>query len=379
MEYVERASAKKYVYMKQRIAKAQRNARAVGLLYLFATLVISVLTCFALVACFDIDHRVEKLSALHFWKAFKEIESFRYKSDAILTAGLYGATLFVLLCNILRGLSKLNWLFKRKASRVYGFNRNAYAMDDLASVFSSSFTCILVNHFLILLLNNYYELQTSFWVCVGVGLAVHFIGGVWSGNVSLFDIQSGIIEDERQVGSFSPVLRNLLQIAFTGLAAYCFTKQSIFREYVWGFAYDWRGELARLKDVDALLYFASEIAIVTLLIGMTIYAFSNKEYDMDGRETPGRKTFLLLSFLATGVMIFYYVYFGEDACFRTGSIAAQLQNIVWLLVFVATAFLADLCLIAFPRRKKKYQRDEIEDDRYLYKLYGTTDVYVNKR
>lgn len=359
MEYVERASAKKYVYMKQRIAKAQRGARAIGLSYLFATLVLSALTAFALVTCLNVENAAEKLSVMQFWKAFKEIKNFRSVATPLITAGLYGVTLFVLLCNILRSFSKLNWLFKRKASRVYGFNRNAYAMDDLGNAFSSSFTCILVNHFLIMLIDGSCKIQIAFWICVGVGLAVHFVCGIFSGRVSLFDIHSGIIEDERQVGSFSPFIRNLCQIALTSLAAVWFLKYSQFGGYVLAFITDFSGALAALKgDTKKILYLATETVTVLLLIGMAIYALSRKEYDMDGRETPGRKAFLLLSFLATGAAVFFYVYFK--------SVHAGAQDVLLTMIFVAAAFVADLCLIAFPLYKRRYRGDEVDGDDYLY-------------
>lgn len=359
MEYVERGSAKKYVYMKQRIAKTQRSARAIGLLYLFATLLLTALTCLSLVLSRNVENEMVKLSVMEFWKAFKEIKKFRFVAIPLITSALYGITLFVLLCNVLRSLSKLNWLFKRKASRVYGFNRNAYAMDDLGNAFSSSFICILVNHFLIALLDSACEIQTMFWICVGAGLVVHLFCGVCSGNISLFDIHSGIIEDERQVGSFSPLIRNLFQIAGTALAAVWFLKYARFGGYVWAFIVDFSGTFSALKaNIKEILYFATEAVIVLLLIGMAIYALGRKEYDMDGREAPGRKAFLLLSFLATAATVFYYVYFKFEH--------AGAREILMTAIFVGAAFVADLCLTAFPLYKRRYRGDEVNSDDYLY-------------
>ena len=360
MQYEERASAKKYVYMKQRIAKAHRSARFVGLSYLLATLVLFACTCLSLVSGLNAEYTVEKLSVFHFWEAFKEIKNFRFVAIPILSAGLYGLTLLVLLCNSSRSFSKLSWLFKRKASRVYGFNRNAYAMDDLGNAFSSSFTCILVNHFLIMLLNNhFFQIQTLFWVCVGVGLAVHLLCGVLSGRVSLFDIQSGIVEDERQVGSISPLVRNICQIACTALASWYLLKQTDIALTVQAFIVDFNGTLTILKqDLYEILRFATETALILLLVGMTSYAFSRKEYDMDGRETPGRKIFLVLSFLATGVAVFYYAYFQ--------STHAVAKEVLMIVVFLSVALALDLCLTAFPRYKRKYRGDEVDGDEYLY-------------
>jgi hypothetical protein len=359
MEYVERGSAKKYVYMKQRIAKTQRSARAIGLLYLFATLLLTALTCLSLVLTTNVENESAKLSVMHFWKAFKEIKNFRFVAIPLITSALYGITLFVLLCNVLRSLSKLNWLFKRKASRVYGFNRNAYAMDDLGNAFSSSFTCVLVNHFLIALLDFICEIQISFWICVSAGLLVHFLCGVCSGNISLFDIQSGIVEDERQVGSFSPLIRNLFQIAGTALAAVWFLKYARFGGYVYSFIVDFSGTFSVMKaDMQEILYFATETVIVLLVIGMVIYALGRKEYDMDGREAPGRKAFLLLSFLATAATVFYYVYFKSEH--------AGAREILMTAIFVGAAFVMDLVLTAFPLYKRRYHGDEVNGDDYLY-------------
>ena len=112
------------------------------------------------------------------------------------------------------------------------------------------------------------------------------------------------------------------------------------------------------SDIKALLYFATETVIVLLLIGMAIYALGRKEYDMDGRETPGRKAFLLLSVLATAATVFYYVYFKSEH--------AGAREILMTAIFVGAAFVADLCLTAFPLYKRRYRGDDVNGDDYLY-------------
>ena len=142
--------SQRYAYMKQRIAKMQRKAKAFGLLYLLATIVLTALACLPLIV-FTGDTIGVKLGVMEFWTVFTQLGEGIYGKELLLAvAVIYGLMLFVLAINLLRSVFKLGWLFKRKASRLYGFNEKLRIMNKENVALTKKF-CILLFHTL-----NYY-------------------------------------------------------------------------------------------------------------------------------------------------------------------------------------------------------------------------------
>ena len=218
------AEAKTYKAMKHRIFKAQGKAKAIGFFYLLATLAITALACFPLLAI-----EGAQLGVMEFWKPFLELSSgFAGKEIVLAVAVLYALMLLILLINVIRCLCKLSWLFKKKASKLYGFNRNMYAMDDMGKIFAASFKAIVILHMLIVFIVGGAMQFTLFgYIVLGVGVFFHFVCGIASENVSLFTTENGITEESRKVGNVAPFIRNLLQIAAVAGMVYFFSQISI--------------------------------------------------------------------------------------------------------------------------------------------------------
>jgi hypothetical protein len=366
-----------YVYMKRRIAKSQNRAKSVGFLYLLATLVITAAACFPLLS---FSSSSAKLGVMEFWKIFKGFSVAKLKTDvpSFLVAGLYGLLLFGLLINVLRAFKKLGWLCKKKASRLYGFNRNAYAMDDMGKIFSGSFSSVVCFHFVMALIAGAgnTKIEVLGFVALGVGLFFHFLCGLLGGGVSLFEVNDGIQEEGRQVGYFMPLIRNLLQLACAGGAVYFFLKCSVLGEFAGNAV--WQDGMAGFKRVmdavtqtpmDFVLLGLHALALVWIL-SMITYATGTTEFDMEGAETSGRLSYLFLSLLLAVTAGFIYFYFGEKGTLET------LDHTNMLIVFgiALVTLVLELCLIATPKVPVE-NTDDVDAKKYLNANCKKSGVY----
>lgn len=338
-------ASQKYVYMKKRITKAQGNAKTVGFLYLLATLAVTALACLPLITISD-ELITHQLGVMSFWKVFVELANGAQPMVlALIVAVVYALMLVVLLVNVLRAFSKLGWLYKRKASRVYGFNRNVYAMDDLGKIFSSSFAAVVSAHLLIACLVASVEVQMLGYVVVGAGLFIHFVCGLAGGNVSLFDVENGLVEQKREVGRVSVVVRNVLQIAATAALFFYFITTHMLRVHIFDlFAGKELSEL--LAAPMELIVPAAEMLGVVFAFAMLRYALGSTEFDIEGKETAGRKNFLLFSFLAL-------VCFGGSLAYTYLIAKAELPQATLIMAGIAAAaFVLEIILCAFPKVKR---------------------------
>ena len=214
-------SMQKGVYLKNRIARTRSRAKFVGIIYLLATIAFAALGCLPLLV-----NDLAPVGVMEFWKVFLP-ENFKLDTiEAILrvvNAVVYALVLLGLVVNVFKALSKLNWLFKRKASRTYGFNRNVYAMEDLGKIFSGSFALLIVGYFLMALISGGHEINMFMLIMLGAGLFIHIVFGWIGGKASQFSSDDGeIVEQKREVGRFVPFIRNLFQIAATFFMMYVF-------------------------------------------------------------------------------------------------------------------------------------------------------------
>lgn len=366
-----------YVYMKQRIAKSQNRAKTVGFLYLLATLAITAVACLPILSFSTLS---TKLGVMEFWKIFKGFSMDALKADvpSFLVAGLYGLLLLGLLINVFRVLKKLGWLCKKKASRLYGFNRNAYAMDDMGKIFSGSFSSVICFHFIMALVAGVgnTKIEALGFVALGGGLFFHFFCGLLGGGVSLFEVNDGIQEERRQVGYFMPLIRNLLQLACAGGVVYFFLKCSVLGEFAGNAV--WQDGMAGFKRImdavkqtpmDFVLLGLHALALVWIL-SMITYATGTTEFDMEGAETSGRLSYLFLSLLLAVTAGFTYFYFGEKGTLET------LDHTNMLIVFciaIAT-FVLELCLVATPKVPVE-NTDDVDAKKYLNDNCKKNGVY----
>ena len=144
------ALTQKGAYLKTRIARNRGRAQFVGIVYLLSIIVLAAAACLPL---FDLGKQTSApVGVFAFWKEFMpaNLKAIKSWSDLlpIVNAGIYALMLLIVVINVFRALGKLGWLFKKKASKTYGFNRNVYAMEDLGDIFSGSFAVILSTYFL---------------------------------------------------------------------------------------------------------------------------------------------------------------------------------------------------------------------------------------
>lgn len=345
------APVSRYVSMKKRIYKAQTTAKRVGVLYLLAILALAVLACLPHFATADgaFKDGVSLVGIIAFFKAFT---GFAENELSVIVAGLVALMLLILLVNALRGVCKLRWLFKRKASRLYGLNRNAYAMDDLGKIFSCSFASVLIFHFLVAMLVEEVALDIWTYALLGVGVFFHFLCGLLGGSVSVFDTEAGVTEIKRECGLFAPFFRNFIQLAVVGVAGYFFLQASGVRETL-ETLFSENGLQALTGDMQTLITAALELAILLVLLGMCAYATGVTEFDTEGAQASGRKCFLVLSILAL-------LCAGGAAVY--GTFVAKTAEGNGLLITAASALVAVIFEIALRNSPRAYTEDEDDDD-----------------
>lgn len=338
-------AAKKYALLKRRISKMQRRAKFVGFIYLMATIVFAAVTALALVAG-------------QFWTRI-----------AVTTDGFIAITegllLLIMVVDVIKALTKINWLFKKSASRMHGFNRNAYAMDDLNKIFADTFASIVVLRFVAGLLEGGLVLVPMTYILIGAGVAVHMLCGVLAGNVSLFDVQDGIVEQKRECGSFLPFVRSLVQIAVTA-AVLVFAMKLNVRDVVEALLTDMN---ALMGDINVLLDAVGKILIVVLAVVMVKRATNTVEFDAEGLEASGKKTFKRASFFMFLIAALVYAY----ATFLAKVAVAPEYLTIAIVAFAS--FLFEALTTRAPKEDPE-AIDEVESNVYLSQNYMDPGVYV---
>ena len=287
-------------YLKASIAGTRGRAKFAGIIYLLATIALAALV--AIMPLYDAAKQtLAPIGVMTFWQQFMPANFANLTTvDAIVkfvNAALYGLMLIGVVINVLRALGRLNWLFKRKASKTYGFNRNVYAMEDLGNIFSGSFAVILSTYFLIALVSG--QLYPTMWmlVVVGLGAFVHLFAGFIGGKVSYFDIIDGEIEEQkRTVSRFPALFRNVLQLAAVGVILYFFLLVSNVHTVI--------GPLMEVNGIQnyvmgqpmAYLSIVCQLLTVIFVLPLIKHATATTEYNIDGAYGRGMKTFRVFSF-----------------------------------------------------------------------------------
>lgn len=349
----------KYMQIKKRIRKVQGNSKAIGVLYLLATLAVTALACFQLLT---LDGAA--IGVLEFWKPFTKFQGgdilgvLKANIFEMAITLLYCILLLILLINAIRSFCKLGWLLKTKASKLYGFNRNMYAMDDMGKIFACSFTSTVSVHFLITVLGENVQFNLLYiGILLGVGVFFHFLCGMLAGNISLFTTDEDITEEKRIVGKFSPFVRNLLQIAaVAGIVWFfldcCAPVRALVQDLI-------ANGIENIKaDPLSIIIPAAYVVLTVLIVCMFGYALSNKEFSAEGPKESGRKGFLwlsLLTFIVSAGITVYDVWFLGNAFTNS------------LLIIVAISFvmfILEICLRKFP--KAPYNNpDEVDVETYI--------------
>ncbi len=368
----------KALLLKKRVRTVQDKAKTAGMLYLLGiilmavagallTLVTNTVVSGAKFTQFPVVNAVNAVISLFkggIVNVIKNAELFRM-TFALL---LYIIMMLALVINIFRALAKLGWLFKKKASYTYGFNRNMYAMDDLGKIFSGSFSAlILTNLFMIL----FFTVQTSAgkldhaitlfgYITLGVGLVFHIVCGLIEGNVTLFTSGEKIEEVDREQGLFVYFFRNLIQVVAVAVVLIFFLQASIFSATVQG-AMDaiFTKNFGWFKqNLMILIRFAVELFAWIWVMVMVKHATASTEYNREGKYGKGMKNFTVFSLLAliftAGLIVLKLLGIG----LMQGETKGFSFPLLWTAIACLVGFLSD-CI--FKSRKKKEDQETSEN------------------
>jgi hypothetical protein len=352
---VKAPAPKKQVNMKKRVRATQRKAKFVGFLYLLGAIALLAAACLPLVEVkANGENAAWKLSVLTFWKPFLAIDFKAINLGIIQTLAIpviYGLLLIVLFVNVIRCLGKLKWLYKKKASRTFGFNRNAFAMEDMGRIFSDSFCAVALATFAICLFGAKYLYVAH--IAAAAAIFLHLFCGLIGGTVSLFTAQVGVEEEKRKYGSFGPFLRNIIQIAATVAFAIFFAKKTTFIATLLSLTKE-GGIQALLGDMPKLIVTALELVTFLCWIVLLKHATGVSEFDRDGKEAAGRKNFWVFSLFAflltAGIVVVEYMMSGVQ--WKDNMVG------IYIVAIAFGAFLLDVCLSGLPRLKKQYRPEK---------------------
>ncbi len=340
------------VNMRKRVRKAQNKAKWMGFFYFLGTLALLALACLGMFS-YENKGATEYLWILTFWKPFLDITN-GFTLEVIkpmIKPLIYTIMLLVLLINFFRCFGKFGWLYKKKASRTYGFNRNAFAMEDLGRIFSGSFFAVIL--FSCVLYLTGYQFTLMAYIAVGVGFFFHFWCGLVGGNVSLFTARGGVEEEKRRFGRFAPFIRNLFQFAAVAGIAWFFLEMNTLNGFI-GDLFK-TGDFAGIaNDLNALIVAAIELVMVICWLVLVKHATASTEFDRDGSQAAGMHNFRVFTFfiflLASGLVAVEYFLMNVG-------ISKNLETI-YIAVIALVSFILECCLRRFPKVKGKIKRQE---------------------
>ena len=371
--------------LKKRVRKIQKRAKFTGFLYLLGTIALAaIVALFPLLigTCIALDETA--MPVLTFYQPILDILELAGEEDFVLTAAhitdvlvvvLFAAMLLTLIINVIRSFANLGWLFKRRASYSYGFNRNMHAMDDMAKKFSNSlYTMIMINLFICLLSGGLaaegeegVALTLFTYVALGVGLGFHLICGLIGGKVTLFLLSTNnrVEEETRENGLFVFFIRNLIQIAIVFVIISMLMAESVFYatvqeigEFVSGML---AGEEELELDVMALIPGVIEVVAWLFIAVLAGHAFAPTEFNREGIIGSGMRNFAIFSFLTMVMLAVLAVWpmlmaaEGEEAALNT--------NVIVIAVVALVGFILD-CAIR-PKEHWEYDYDEVDVEAYF--------------
>ena len=279
--------------------------------------------------------------------------------------------LLTMLINVLRSIGKLGWLFKRRASYSNGFNRNMYAMDDMAKRFANSLYTLVVMHLFIYLFSSglavegqALQITMNAYIALGVGLGLHFVCGLIGGTVTLFSTGEKVEEEVRENGLFVFLIRNLIQMAAVGAIAYFLLQETVFVAKIQEILRLVLEEQKPLFEIDWLSAIPAGIELLAWIFVAVLagHAIADTEFNRDGVVGSGMRNFAVFSFLTTLVLAagIALPMLGIGVAEATAQIN---QN---LLIAAAVAFVAFLldCIVR-PRIRDDFGFDDVDIDAYF--------------
>ncbi len=376
--------------MKKRVKQVQGSAKFAGILYLLGSILLlgaaAVLRIFNGNCLAPAEAGQFSPVVLSFYQPLVDLLQGGKEALTAISAAqiidlavvlVFAIMLLIMFVNVIRSLSKLGWLFKRRASYVNGFNRNAYAMDDMAKEFSSSFAALLVCNLIIFTLSGgmaamegetaALSLNLLGLAPVAVGLVIHFLAGLIGGNVTLFTVGDHMQEEVRQNGLFLYFVRNVIQIAATVAIVYFMLCESVILkalEDVLVAIVDNKQAFSSL-DLKSLIPAAAEFVASLFVLVMLKHATAETEFNRDGHSGAGMHNFTVFAFLAAAVLAVM------------GVVLATELN-VNLVIAAGVAFVAFVLNCALKHREHSSKHDDLDREAYFqsaaYPQYNNTII-----
>lgn len=373
----------KATLLKKRVRKIQNRAKFVGLLYLLGTIgLVAIAACMPLLTGTCIAADVAVMPVMTFYQPIVDLfangtEAFNSLTAAqvteLIVVVLFAAMLLTMVINVLRSIGKLGWLFKRRASYSNGFNRNMYAMDDMAKRFSCSLYTLVVIHLFIYLFSGgipaegaetTLQITTNAYIALGVGFGLHFICGLIGGTVTLFSTGDRVEEEVRENGLFVFFVRNLIQIAAVAAIAYFLLQESVLVAKIQEFLKLVLEEKKPLAEIDWMSAVPAGIELVAWIFISVLagHAIADTEFNRDGVVGSGMRNFAIFSFLtalalAAGIAL---PMLGIGVAEATTELN---QNLLIAAAVALVAFLLD-CIIR-PRTRDDTGYDDVDMDAYF--------------
>lgn len=359
--------------LKKRVKAVQGKAKFVGIVYLLGVIALAAVSALFSLTGGTVVSTEEGFTVVKFYQelmaliktegGFMSVLKDPTLLMNLIILALYVVLLLVLVINVFRALSKLNWLFKRRASYVNGFNRNMYAMDDLGKCFASSFAAVFIINLLIVLLgkaNGETGVTLIAYIVLGAGAAIRIVFGLIEGSVTLFTTGDKIEEEEREHGLFIYFVRNLIQLAavagmiffLLGVTELGVGLKTLLTEMIVN------GNFTYAINLSCIPMYV-ELLLWIFMMVMIKHATASTEYHRDCNHTAGMKNFAIFSFLSflmiAALVVFPYVGIG----LAEGESAALNMPLLYAGIIAFVVFLFDC--ICRARDKKNKESEHTED------------------
>lgn len=284
--------------LKKSIMQTRRRAYRAGLLYLLGTILMAAFTIMPMLG-------MPLVKSLNFTIADLKaaFSGFRIKDNEFWIAALHCLLVCAAVINVLRALGKIKWLFKKKGSRVYGFNRPAYAMEIMGERCAGTFKAIVLTYSLMIILRNIdvsaLVLDDVFFMVLAVGVAtfIQIVSGLHGSKTAFFIPRPGaeIAEQKSAANRMVSLLCNVVQVVGGFLILFLFLQETTLYADLKMVAKDGFGALT--SDMMVLAAFALQVITFLMIALLVGHAVGLTEYNAGGLHAPNVKRARVLAML----------------------------------------------------------------------------------
>ena len=342
--------------LSKRVKKAHGAAGFAGVVYFLGNIALLALACLGLFGT-----ESAKLWALNFYQPALDLLGGAGLTaelvSSIIASGLYALILVFGLINVIVSCTKLSWLGKKKASKVYGFNRPEYGMEDLGRSFSNTFHAVVFLGLVAYMFYGATAITTWGLLAVAGGLFVHFVAGFVGGSVSLFVIEDKVYEEKRLYGGFSVFLRNLFQIAAVAGISYALVQLGGIKDFTLMML------ASGYADPMAMIYPICQVLVLVWLLFLSKHALNITEFDHDGPKAKGMKNFTVFSLITALTMaggLVVEIFVRQTIALDATIIEAPQLWSVMIAAIGLVMFIIQLIMHKFPLVKASIKKEQAE-------------------